>query len=297
MAIMGRMFLFFLVNGLIVITVSVLMHLFGVSPYLGRYGLNYQSLAIVCFLYGMGSSLISLLLSRAMVKWQAGVQVIPPDTQDPALSQIVGVVHNLARKANLASMPEVGIYDSPDPNAFATGPTKSMALVAVSTGLLSRMNMAEIEGVLGHEITHISNGDMVTMSLLQGIVNSFVGFLATVIAYAVTQGRRDDDRGPGFMYYIVQMVLQVVFLALGSIVICWFSRWREYRADAGSARLAGKEKMIAALQELQNSMELVTANQRPTVQTMQISSRSGFSLWADHPPLEDRIRRLQEGNF
>jgi heat shock protein HtpX len=298
MAFLGRIFLFFLVNALVVITVSVVLNILGVKPYITQYGLDYTSLAIVCGVYGMGSSLVSLMLSRALVKWQAGVQVIPADTRDPSLRRLVDIVHGLARKANLP-LPEVGIYDSPDPNAFATGPTKSMALVAVSTGLLSRMNMAEIEGVLGHEITHISNGDMVTMALLQGVVNAFVGFLSTVIAYVLTSNRDRDEnyRGPGFMYYIVQFVMQIIFMALGSIIVCWFSRWREYRADAGSARLAGKEKMISALQSLQQNYELVVPNARPTVQSMQISSRGGFNLWADHPPLEDRIRRLQEGNY
>ncbi len=298
MAMISRMFLFVLVNGLVVLTMSVVLNLLGVKPYLTQYGLNIESLAIVCAVYGLGSSFIALLLSRAMVKWQAGVQVIPPDTRDPALSQLIRVVHDLARRANLPSMPEVGIYDSPDPNAFATGPTKSMALVAVSTGLLSRMNMAEIEGVLGHEITHISNGDMVTMALLQGIMNAFAMFLATIVAFVLTNNRdRNEQRGPGFIYYIVQFAMQIVFMALGSIVICWFSRGREYRADAGSARLAGKENMIAALQELDRSYELVAANRRPIVQTLQISSRGGFNLWADHPPLKDRIRRLEEGKY
>ena len=226
------------------------------------------------------------------------MQVIPPDTRDPALAQLVGIVRHLADQANLPAMPEVGIYDSPDPNAFATGPTKSRALVAVSTGLLSRMNMAEIEGVLAHEITHISNGDMVTMALLQGVVNAFVGFLSTVVAYVLTSSRDSEgQRRPGFMYYVVQFVMQIIFMALGSIVVCWFSRWREYRADAGSARLAGREKMIAALQELQRSYELVGVNQRPIVQSFQISSRGGFNLWAGHPPLADRIRKLEEGDY
>lgn len=295
MAMLGRMFLFVLVNFLVVITVSVVMNVCGVKPYLNQYGLDIPSLAISCALYGMTASLVSLFLSRWMVKWQVGVQVIPQDTRDPVLSQLVAIVHNLARKANLP-MPEVGIYDSPDPNAFATGPAKSMALVAVSTGLLSRMNIDEIEGVLAHEISHISNGDMVTMSLLQGVINAFVLFLATVVAYLLTRGS-DRDRGPNFMFSIVQFVMQIIFMALGSIVVCWFSRWREYRADAGSAMLAGKQKMIGALQELQRSYELIPANQRPAVQAFQISSRGGFNLWADHPPLEDRIRRLEESNY
>lgn len=198
MAILGRIALFFVVNALIVLTMSVVMSVLGVRPYLTQYGLDIQSLAIFCAIWGMGGAFMSLLMSRAIAKWSSGVQVIPPDTRDPALSQLVSTVHELSRKANLPAMPEVGIYDSPDPNAFATGPSKSMALVAVSTGLLSRMNRAEIEGVLGHEITHISNGDMVTMTLLQGIMNAFVMFLSRLIAFVLTSNRdRDEARGPG----------------------------------------------------------------------------------------------------
>ncbi len=295
----GRVVLFLLVNAVVVMTMTVIMNVLGVKPYLTQYGLDVQSLAIFCAIWGMGGSLMSLLMSRAVAKWSAGVQVIPADTRDPALAQLVHIVHDLSRKANLPKMPEVGIYDSPDPNAFATGPTKSAALVAVSTGLLSRMNMAEVEGVLGHEITHISNGDMVTMTLLQGVVNAFAMFLSRLIAFVLTSNRdRDEERGPGFMYYIVEFVLQTVFLILGNLIIAWFSRRREFRADAGSAKLAGKEKMIAALQELQRTYELVGSNPQPTLQTLQISNKSSSSnIWASHPPLEERIKRLAEGNY
>lgn len=300
MGFLGRWTLFFVVNGLIVLTMSLVLNLLGVKPYLTQYGLDLTSLAIFCAIWGMGGSIISLLLSRPLAKFTAGVQVIPQDTRDPALSQLVRIVKELSGRAGLDSVPELGIYDSPDPNAFATGASKSSALVAVSTGLLSRMNMTEIEGVLGHEITHISNGDMVTMTLLQGIMNSFVMFLSRVLAFVLTSNRdRDEARGPGLMYYIVQFVLEIVFMALGSIVIAWFSRWREYRADAGSARIAGKEKMISALQELEKTYQLVGAVPHPTVQALQISSRpSGFmKLWASHPPLEERIKRLQENKY
>ncbi len=296
----GRVFLFLAVNAIIVMTMSVLMSVLGVRPYLNQYGLDIQSLAIFCAIWGMGGSFLSLLMSRAIAKWSSGVKVIPADTRDPALSQLVGIVHDLARKANLPKMPEVGIYDSPDPNAFATGPSKSAALVAVSTGLLSRMKTGEIEAVLGHEISHVANGDMVTMTLLQGIMNAFVMFLSRLLAFVLTSSRdRDEERGPGFMYYIVQIALELVFMFFASMIVAAFSRWREYRADAGSARLCGKEKMIAALQELERSYELVGLRQQPTVQALQISSKpSGLmKLWASHPPLQERIRRLQEGNF
>lgn len=299
MAILGRFFLFFLVNGLIMVSLSVILNVLGVKPYISEYGLNITSLLIFCSVWGMGGAFISLLLSRFIAKMSYGVKLIPEDTRDPGLSRLRSTVAELSRKANLP-MPELGIYDAPDPNAFATGPSKSRALVAVSTGLLSRMNMAEIEAVLGHEISHIANGDMVTMTLLQGIMNAFVMFLSRVVAFVLTSNRdRDESRGPGFMYYIVQFVLEIVFMILGSMVVAWFSRWREFRADAGSAKLCGKEKMIAALQELERTYELVGRVQSPAMATMQISSKpSGLmKLWSSHPPLEERIKKLQEGNF
>lgn len=298
MAFLRRIVLFLVVNALVVLTMSIIFSIFGIGTYLTPYGIDYQQLALFCALWGMGGSFISLLTSRALVKWTCGVQVIDPNTSDPSLRSLVQLVHELSRKANLPVMPEVGIYDSPDPNAFATGPSKSMALVAVSTGLLSRMNSGEIAGVLGHEVTHISNGDMVTMTLLQGVINAFVMFLSRIIAFAVTQTRGQDNeyRSPGFLYYIVQFVLEIVFMILGSMVVAWFSRWREYRADAGGAKLAGKQNMIAALDELRKTFELVNPHAQATVQTLQISSRpSGLmALFSSHPPLEQRIRRLQE---
>lgn len=295
----GRILIFLVVNAIIVITMSVILSVLGVRPYLTQYGLDIQSLAIFCAIWGMGGSFISLLMSRAIAKWTNGIQLISTDTRDPTLREILTMTHNLASKAGLKTMPEVGIYDSPDPNAFATGPTSSMALVAVSTGLLSRMNRDEIEAVIGHEISHVTNGDMVTMTLLQGVVNAFVLFLSKLIAYVVTRGDR-EERGPSFMYYIVEIVLQVIFMFFGSMIIAAFSRWREYRADAGSAKLAGKDKMIAALTQLDRSYASMDAGSlQPATAALQISSKpSGLmKLWATHPPLEDRIKRLQEGNF
>lgn len=298
MAVIGRVFLFLVVNAIIITTLTIIANLLGLQPYLTSYGLDVKSLAVMCAFWGMGGSLLSLLMSRAIAKFSSGVQVIPADTRDPVLRELLQTVHNLAAKAGLKTMPEVGIYDAPDPNAFATGPSKSMALVAVSTGLLSRMNRDEIEGVLGHEITHITNGDMVTMTLLQGIMNAFVMFLSRLIAFAITTDR-DRDRGPSMLYYVVQFALQTVFMLFGSMVIAAFSRWREYRADAGSAKLAGRDKMVQALQELQRTYQLLEGQERPALATLQISSKPSawMKLWSSHPPLEDRIRRLQEGNF
>lgn len=223
-----RIFLFLAVNFLVIITISIVLNVLGVRPYLRSYGIDYQSLLVFCLVWGMGGAFISLGLSRVMAKMAMGVQVIDPNTADAGAQELLQIVGNLTRSANLP-MPEVGVYESPEVNAFATGPTKSRALVAVSSGLLHRMNRAEIEGVLGHEVTHIANGDMVTMTLLQGVVNAFVMFLARVIAFAVTQAMRgrDDNEAPSWgIFFMVQMVLQVVFMIAGSMVVAWFSRYR-----------------------------------------------------------------------
>jgi heat shock protein HtpX len=257
-----------------------------------------------CLIWGMGGAFISLALSRVMAKWMMGVQVIDPNTRDADLQQLLQLVYGLAKGAHLSTMPQVGIYDSPELNAFATGPTKSRSLVAVSSGLLSRMTPEQLEGVLGHEITHIANGDMVTMTLLQGVINAFVMFLARVIAFAIAQalrGDRDERRGGEGMsymtFYLVQFVLEIIFMILGSIVVATFSRWREYRADAGGARLAGRENMISALQALQRTYETVDMKAQPAVQALKISSkpRGVLSFFSTHPPLEERIARLQAG--
>jgi heat shock protein HtpX len=301
MAWVKRMFLFMAINLLVMITISVLLRVLGVGPYINAYGISYGDLAAFCLVWGMGGSLISLALSRMMAKWMMGVHVIDPATRDSNLQQLLQTVYQLARAAHLPAMPEVGIYDSPEVNAFATGPTRSRALVAVSTGLLSRMRENELEGVLGHEISHVANGDMVTMTLLQGIVNAFAMFLSRAIAFALSQamrGNRDDrDRGvyPSGFSFVIQMALEIIFMLLGSIVIAWFSRYREYRADAGGARLAGRENMIQALESLRRTYESVDMSAQPAVQTLKISSRpSGLlALFSSHPPLEDRIARLQ----
>jgi heat shock protein HtpX len=304
MAFFKRIFLFMAVNLLVVTTISLLLNVLGVRPYLNAYGLDYGQLAIFCLVWGMGGAFISLGLSRIMAKWMMGVQVIDPNTRDMDLQRLVQTVHGLARSARLPKMPEVGIYNSPEVNAFATGPSKSRALVAVSSGLLSRMGQSELEGVLGHEITHISNGDMVTMTLLQGVVNAFAMFLSRVIAFALAQAMRGDrderERGGGMSYglqFAVQFVLEIVFMILGSIVVAWFSRRREFRADSGGARLAGRHSMVSALQSLQRTFELVDTTAQPAVQTLKISGHGTglMKLFASHPPLDERIARLQQG--
>jgi heat shock protein HtpX len=300
-----RMFLFMMVNLLIVTTISIILGLLGVGRYVPQGGLG--GLAVICLVWGMVGAFISLAISRLMAKWFMGVQVIDPHTNDPDLRELVATVHGLAQQARLPAMPEVGIYESPDVNAFATGPTKSRALVAVSTGLLQTMRSREVAGVLGHEIAHIANGDMVTMTLLQGIINAFVMFLARVLAFAVSQALRskDDERsyGGGFTEIIFIYVFQIVLSILGSFIVCWFSRQREFRADAGGARFAGKENMVDALRALQRHFdpELATAEagRAQSFQSLKISGRAGgiLALLSTHPPIEERIARLEQAEI
>ena len=293
-----RVALLLAVNFLVIVTISILLNVLGIRPYMAANHIDYQQLMLFCLVWGMGGAFISLGMSRIMAKWMMGVQVIDPNTTDSHAQALVQTVSRLARSANIP-MPEVGVYQSPDINAFATGPTKARSLVAVSSGLLEQMDRGQTEGVLGHEITHIANGDMVTMTLLQGVVNAFAMFLSRVIAWAITQGRRSDDDersyGPSMMTYMVQIAIEMVLLFLGSLLIMAFSRWREYRADAGGARIAGRENMIAALQRLQGDVQVASQTAQPAVQTLRISSPGGMALLLmSHPPLEKRIERLQE---
>lgn len=293
MGFVKRIALFLAVNLLILLTLSITLNLLGVGSYFSARGIDYRSLMIFCLVWGMGGAFISLGLSRIMAKWMMGVQVIDPNTADPALSQLVTTVHNLAKAAGLPKMPEVGWYPSPEINAFATGPTRSRALVAVSAGLLERMDRGQLEGVLAHEISHVANGDMVTMTLVQGIINALVMFLARVIAFFLANRGRDEDSSAAPSYLVV-FLLEMVLSAFGMMAVMAFSRWREYRADAGGARLAGREKMIGALEELQRTIAYVDLTGKESLATMKISGKRGFfSLFASHPSLEDRIERLK----
>ncbi len=294
-----RIFLLVTVNLLVMVTITTILALLRVGNYLPPGGL--AGLAVVCLIWGFAGAFISLALSRLMAKWMMGVKVIPPETGDPALSNLVAVVHELSRQAGLPKMPEVGIYESPDVNAFATGPTRSRALVAVSTGLLQRMRQGEVSGVLAHEVAHIANGDMVTMTLVQGVVNAFALFLSRVLAFLVMQVLRSrDDRGGGWLQFLLGQVFYIIFSVLGAIVVCWFSRLREYRADAGGASLAGRENMIGALQALKRvsnpEAAAADARQNQAFQVLKISgARAGiYALFSTHPPLEKRIERLQQ---
>lgn len=299
MAIVKRVALFLILNFVIVMFISFLMNLFGIQPYLTQQGLDLYSLAIFCLIWGMGGSFISLFLSKWMAKWSMGVQIIDPNTTDANLRHLLQTVYALSDKAGLPSRPEVGIYNSPEVNAFATGATKNSSLVAVSTGLLNRMDQGQVEGVLGHEVTHIANGDMVTMTLLQGVINAFVMFLARALAFVfsrVLSGSREDGRETSsFAYYGIVFVLEMVFMLLGTLVVAAFSRYREFRADAGGARLASPQKMISALEGLKKVYNIQDKNtDQPAYQVLKISSRDGlFRFFASHPPLDERIERLR----
>jgi heat shock protein HtpX len=281
-----RIFLFLLTNLAIVLTLTVVVSVLGVAG-----GPDLGSLAVFSFIWGMGGAFISLQMSRWIAKRATGVHLIDGRTGDPQLDWLYQTVERLTRQANLP-MPEVGVYESGEVNAFATGPSKNRSLVAVSAGLMRAMRQDEIEGVLAHEVSHIANGDMVTMTLLQGVMNAFVIFFARVIASMVT--RSDDNRrGGGGMYFLVVIVLQIVLGILASFITAWFSRHREYRADAGGAHLAGRERMIGALRRLAANHELVDTRHQ-ALATMKINDLPGWmALLSTHPPLEARIAALQ----
>jgi heat shock protein HtpX len=299
MRIAKRVFLFVAVNVLVVATISIVLSALGVRPYLTQRGLDLGSLAVFCLVWGFGGAFISLALSRVMAKWGMGVKLINPGTPDPSLQELVSTVHRLAQAAGLRTMPQVGIYDSDEVNAFATGPTKNRSLVAVSTGLLRRLRRDEVEGVLGHEIAHVANGDMVTMTLVQGVVNAFTMFLARVLAFFVAQLFRRDEEGGGIshlVYFVATLVFDIAFSILGSVVVAWFSRLREFRADAGGAQLAGRDRMVGALEALQRTYGIVDpADNQAAVQTLKISGhpRGLMRFFSTHPPLETRIARLK----
>ncbi len=293
MAMLKRIALFVAINVLVLTTISIVLSLLGVQPYLTAQGINYEALLIFCLVWGMGGAFISLALSRIMAKWMMGVKVIDPETRDPQAQALLQTVYRLAQGAGLQKMPQVGVYDSPEVNAFATGPTKNRSLVAVSSGLLHRMDRDAVEGVLGHEVAHIANGDMVTMTLIQGVVNAFVMFFARIIAWVISQQVREEAR---FMVHLIAViVLQIAFSFLGMFVIAFFSRWREFRADEGGARLAGREKMIAALRALANGPAVVDDRQA-AVASLKISNPGRLmAMLSTHPPLAERIRRLEMG--
>ena len=290
---MKRIFLFMATNIAIMITLSIVLSLLGFTGYLTADGLDYAGLMMFSLVWGMGGAFISLAMSRWMAKTAMGVQLVDGRTGHADLDWLYQTVEQQTRKVGLP-MPEVGVYDSPEVNAFATGPSKSRSLVAVSSGLLRSMQRDEVAGVLAHEVSHISNGDMVTMTLIQGVVNAFSIFFSRVIANIIRQ--LVDERISHLVFFVATIVFDIVFSILGMMVVAWFSRAREFRADAGGAAIAGRGNMIAALQRLQQNQALVDTSQ-PQLATMKISGgKAGFmSLISTHPPLEVRIAALQRG--
>ena len=285
-----RIFLFLATNLAIVVTLSIVLSILGVSGYVGPGGLDLGTLAIFCFIWGMGGAFISLQMSRFIAKQATGVQLVDGRTGQQESDWLYNTVARLTQQANLP-MPEVGIYDSPEVNAFATGPSKSRSLVAVSSGLLRTMRPEEIEGVLAHEVSHIRNGDMVTMTLLQGVINAFVMFFARVVAYAVRTS--SDSRNSYMLSYVVMIVLEIGLGILGSLITAWFSRHREFSADAGGASLAGRPQMIAALRRLVSYRDAVDTSHQ-ALATLKINgTRRWMVFFSTHPPLEERIAALE----
>lgn len=290
-----RIFLFVLTNILVLVTVSIILSVLGVNHYLTASGIDYNSLMIFCLVWGFAGSGISLLLSKFMAKRMMGVEIVDDRGQ---YGDLVRKVHLLSKQAGIEKMPEVGIYHSREVNAFATGPSKNNALVAVSTGLLQQMNADEVEGVLAHEVAHVANGDMVTMALVQGVINAFVMFFARIAAFAVqnalnNSNDRENNRSGGLVYHLIVMVFEIAFSFLGMFVVAYFSRVREFRADKGGAQFAGKHKMIAALKRLQQKVEMVD-DSHESLNAMKISSKKGImNFLSTHPSLDDRIAALE----
>jgi heat shock protein HtpX len=283
--------LFLATNVAIMIAISVIFNLLGLKGALDAQGvnLNLDALLVMSAVIGMTGSVISLFMSKWSAKSAMGVHVIE-QPQNQTEQWLLSIVARQAQQAGIG-MPEVGIFQTPEPNAFATGANRNSALVAVSTGLLQNMNADEVEAVVGHEISHVANGDMVTMALMQGVVNTFVYFFATVIGHVVDRVVFKTERGYGPAYYVTQMVAQIALSILASMLVMWFSRYREFRADAGGANLAGRQKMISALRALQRSHEPV---QLPgELAAFGINGGGVQRLFMSHPPLEERIAALQ----
>src|SRR5687767_13697778 len=287
-----RIFLFLATNLAIVLTLSVVVSLLGLNQGITADGLDIPALAMFCLFWGMAGSFISLQMSRWIAKRATGVKLVTGRSGQQELDWLYATVERLTRQANLP-MPEVGVYESPEVNAFATGPSKRRSLVAVSSGLLRSMRREEVEGVLAHEVAHIANGDMVTMTLLQGVINAFVMFFARIIAFALAnRANSRDDRSNGVSWIVVVM-LEIVLGIQGSLNTAWFSRQREFRADRGGAGLAGRDRMLGALRRLAANRELVDT-QHQSLATLKINGARGWMMFfSTHPPLETRIAALE----
>ncbi len=291
---MKRIVLFLLTNIAVMLVLSISARILGIDRFLTSNGLNMGMLLAFAALIGFGGSFISLLMSKTMAKWSTGAQVIErPGNHEEAW--LVDTVGRLASKAGLP-MPEVAIFEG-EPNAFATGPSKSNSLVAVSTGLMKSMNRQQVEAVIAHEVSHIANGDMVTLTLIQGVVNTFVIFLSRAIAYVVDnflRGNDEESSGPGIGYFITSIVFEILFGVLAGIVVMYFSRKREYRADAGASELMGDRRpMIEALRSLGN---LQTGELPKELAASGISGKGPMALFSSHPPIESRIAALQSAS-
>ncbi len=291
---MKRIGLFLLTNIAIIFVLNISLRLLGFEGYLDAQGvdLNINSLLIFAFVFGMGGSFVSLLISKWSAKRMTGAKVIEQPSNSTE-SWLVNTVQSQAQRAGIG-MPEVAIFDSPQPNAFATGANKNNALVAVSTGLLQHMSQDEVEAVLAHEITHVSNGDMITLALIQGVVNTFVIFLSRVIGHTVDRVIFKNERGHGIAFWITTIVAELVLGILASIIVMWFSRQREYRADAGGAGLAGRASMIAALERLKEAHEQPDLPDKLAAFGVSGKSTGISGLFLSHPPLDERIQALRD---
>lgn len=292
---MTRFLLFLATNFAVLLVFGIVSRLFGLDAWAAQNGIPYTSLFVMALIFGFGGSFISLAMSKWMAKRSMGVQII----QQPRNSTEAWLVNTVKRQAEMAGigMPEVGVFQSSAPNAFATGMNRNDALVAVSTGLLQNMSGNEVEAVLGHEVSHVANGDMVTMGLLQGVLNTFVIFFARVVGMVIDQAMSSNERDyrPGIGYFVISMVLEVVFGMLASVIAMYYSRVREFRADAGGAQLAGKHNMIAALEALRRNQgeEGLPAQMAAFGISGGLASGLG-NLLRSHPPLEQRIQALRE---
>ncbi|CAG7857602.1 heat shock protein HtpX [biofilm metagenome] len=288
---MMRILLFIATNIAVMIVISILFNLLGLNGYMGAQGIDLKALLMMSAVIGITGSVISLAMSKTMAKTSMGVQVIS-QPQNQTEKWLYDVVEKQAQKVGIG-MPEVGIFQAPVANAFATGMSRNSSLVAVSTGLLQSMTPDEVEAVIGHEMSHVANGDMVTMALMQGVLNTFVYFFATIIGYVVDRALSGNGErsSVGMGYYLAQMIAQVALGFLATILVCWFSRYREFKADAGGANLAGKQKMIGALRALQRGHE---AEELPgQFAAFGINGGGIQKLFMTHPPLEARIAALQ----
>ncbi|QVY62247.1 protease HtpX [Cytobacillus gottheilii] len=287
-----RIFYFLLTNILVLVTISIIFSLIGGGNYINGAGnIDFTSLLIFSAVIGFSGSFISLAMSRWMAKRMMNVKVLnPQDALSSYEKDIVEKVHRLSRAAGLTHMPEVGIYDSPEVNAFATGPSKKRSLVAVSTGLLREMDEDAVEGVIAHEVAHIANGDMVTMTLLQGVVNTFVVFLSRIAAWIVSRFVK-EELAP-IVHFIAVLVFQIAFSILGSIVVYAYSRHREYHADRGGADLAGRDKMTHALQMLKAYSNRMKGEEQTAISTLKINNKGKSMLFSTHPDIDERIKRL-----